>query len=389
MSRFPNAALGDVCTIQQGKTLLKKDMADEGFPVFGANGHIGWADEYHYDKPVVVIGCRGSCGATHTTLPKSFVTNNAMALLPKNTDDLHMDFLRVVISSADLSKVITGGVQPQITRANLKQHEIPLPPIEEQRRIVDILNRAASIERLKASASAHLRDFIPALFLKMFGDPIDNPMGWPVEKLASLVVDGARNGLSPSRKGLVRGEVLTLSAITRGAFDPTAHKEGTFSHPIPAEQTVTKDRFLLCRGNGNLDLVGRGHFPSIDMPGIAFPDTIIAVEPRKDRLEPAFLEALWESRYIREQVERAAKTTNGTYKINQGSLLDFRIPVPPIADQRKFAALVAAARSKIALATSSAELASDLSQSLLDKLLRVHGSQPTYHGEPMADAIPG
>lgn len=369
MSRFPQAALGDVCAIQQGKTLLKKDMADEGFPVFGANGHIGWADHYHYDKPVVVIGCRGSCGATHTTLPKSFVTNNAMALLPKHADELHVDFLRLVVSFADFSKVITGGVQPQITRANLQHHEIPLPPIAEQRRIVDILNRAASIERLRRQASAHLRDFIPALFLKIFGDPIENPMGWPVEELRSLVTDGARNGLSPSRTGSVRGTVLTLSAITRGAFDPTALKESTFDHVIPDDQTVKTGRFLLCRGNGNPDLVGRGHFPTVDMPGVAFPDTIIALEFRLDCVRPEFVEALWATRFIREQIERAAKTTNGTYKINQGSLLAFSLPVPPFEKQEAFATLAKAAKARAALADSANTLAFGLSQSLLDKML--------------------
>jgi len=79
----------------------------------------------------------------------------------------------------------TAG-QQRVPKSFMEEALIPLPPIEEQRRIVDILNRAASIERLKARASAHLRDFIPALFLKMFGDPIENPMGWPVRPLADL-----------------------------------------------------------------------------------------------------------------------------------------------------------------------------------------------------------
>ena len=63
---------------------------------------------------------------------------------------------------------------------------IPLPPLEEQRRIVDILNRAARIEALRARAAERLREFVPALFVKMFGDPVENPNGWHSKKLGSL-----------------------------------------------------------------------------------------------------------------------------------------------------------------------------------------------------------
>ena len=54
---------------------------------------------------------------------------------------------------------------------------VPLPPLAEQRRIVGILNRAAKIERLRARAQERLREFIPALFVEMFGDPATNPKG--------------------------------------------------------------------------------------------------------------------------------------------------------------------------------------------------------------------
>ena len=55
------------------------------------------------------------------------------------------------------------------------RNPVPLPPLDEQRRIVGILNRAAKIERRAgASAAERFREFIPALFVKMFGDPVAN-----------------------------------------------------------------------------------------------------------------------------------------------------------------------------------------------------------------------
>ena len=62
----------------------------------------------------------------------------------------------------------------------------PLPPLDEQRRIVDILNHAASIRRLREQAQAKAREIIPALFLDMFGDPATNPKGWKRRTLGEL-----------------------------------------------------------------------------------------------------------------------------------------------------------------------------------------------------------
>ena len=64
--------------------------------------------------------------------------------------------------------------------------QIPLPPLDEQRRIVGLLDRAAEIRRSTDAARGRARAIIPALFLDTFGDPATNPKGWPVEPLGKL-----------------------------------------------------------------------------------------------------------------------------------------------------------------------------------------------------------
>ena len=91
MTDFVRFAISDICKIQQGKTLLKRNMVSSGYPVFGANGQIGWSRDFHYIDEVLAIGCRGSCGSLHITLPRSFVSNNAMALLPLNSSKVDRD----------------------------------------------------------------------------------------------------------------------------------------------------------------------------------------------------------------------------------------------------------------------------------------------------------
>jgi type I restriction enzyme S subunit len=155
-----------------------------------------------------------------------------------------------------------------------------------------------------------------------------------IDKLTNVEL---RNGISPSKSGTVSGKVLTLSAITRGAFDPAAFKESLFAAPLVSEQSVSRSSFLICRGNGNPELVGRGAFPTADMPDTAFPDTMIALRGVSGELFPAYLSALWATDFLRSQIKAAAKTTNGTYKISQGGIMSFELPLPPVSLQTAFA----------------------------------------------------
>jgi type I restriction enzyme S subunit len=75
------------------------------------------------------------------------------------------------------------------------------------------------------------------------------------------------------------------------------------------------------------------------MSGVAFPDTAIAVRPDPTLLNRAYFSALWGTAFIRQQIDSIAKTTNGTFKINQTGLAGVRVPLPAPERQRQFARL--------------------------------------------------
>jgi len=79
----------------------------------------------------------------------------------------------------------TGGV-PGLNRNDAYRVEIPLPPPSEQRRIVEILDQADALRRVRAEADAKAERILPALFLKMFGDPAGNPKGWEMATIGSI-----------------------------------------------------------------------------------------------------------------------------------------------------------------------------------------------------------
>ena len=266
------------------------------------------------------------------------------------------------MSNVHSNNAVLGQV---LNKAKLQALPIPLPPLDEQRRIVVLLDRAAEIRRRADAARANARAIIPALFLDTFGDPATNPKEWPVVTVGDLPGVELRNGISPSKSGSVIGNVLTLSAITRGSFDPCSRKESTFAANLVEDQTVSRSLFLICRGNGNRHLVGRGAFPTCDMPGVAFPDTMIALRVMGSEIAPAYLGAVWSSPHLRAQIDAAAKTTNGTFKISQSAIVRFAFALPPRELQTAFAEqahrLESLARHLDAAATKAEAMAAGLS----------------------------
>ncbi len=146
MSELPTgwelAPLENICNLNYGKNLPTKEFIETGFPVFGANGQIGFYSSYHYEEPQLLITCRGAtCGAITRSLPRSFVTNNSIVVSPRNQINLDTHFLEYFLKGYDTSSVITGSAQPQITLNNLKNLKVFLPPLNEQHRIVTKLDK--------------------------------------------------------------------------------------------------------------------------------------------------------------------------------------------------------------------------------------------------------
>ena len=312
-------------------------------------------------------------GAAIATSKKRMITrpscadNNVMAIVPNN-DLLLPQFLLYLLKNKDLSDFASDSNPPSIRKTEVEGWEIELPPLDEQRRVVDILDYAASIRRLRRQAQETARQIVPALFNKMFGDPDQNPMGWPVRLLGSLLCESPRNGLSPSRTGSHSDSVLTLSAITRGGFDVTAVKQAKFARPVAQRERVSGLDFLVTRGNGTFDLVGRGEFPTCDMPHVAFPDTIIAVRPNQQEISSEFLAAFWNTAHARRYMAAKAQTTNGTFKLNQTAIANIPIMTPPLEAQLSFAPLASALNRASRLQSRAETLSDAATQSIQSSL---------------------
>ncbi|MEY4354884.1 MAG: hypothetical protein RLZZ609_3125 [Cyanobacteriota bacterium] len=126
--------LVDICNPKQWPTISSKQLKEAGYPVFGANGLIGYYDTFNHQEPTVLVTCRGAtCGTVNVSPPNCYVTGNSMAMDNPDPALITTEYLAWVLRLRSMHDVISGSAQPQITRQGLEAVTIPVPPIDAQK----------------------------------------------------------------------------------------------------------------------------------------------------------------------------------------------------------------------------------------------------------------
>lgn len=147
-------------SIEYGKGLSTKELCETGYPVFGANGQIGFYNEYMFEDIKALMSCRGAySGTMNLSLPKSFITSNSLIINSKHKD-IDVKFIFYLYSALKKKDLISGSAQPQVTVQAFSNYPIPLPPLPEQQRIVDrIEGLFAKLDEAKQKAQDALDSF--------------------------------------------------------------------------------------------------------------------------------------------------------------------------------------------------------------------------------------
>jgi type I restriction enzyme S subunit len=148
----------------------------------------------------------------------------------------------------------------------------------------------------------------------------------------------------------------------------TQTKKGAWAAQEAAPFKVEEGDFLVVRGNGSKHLVGRGGLVAAAAE-VAFPDTLIRVRFNPCRVLPPFGSLIWDSRFVRDQIESAARTTAGIFKINQQSLGRVQVPVPSLRDQERILEAADAQLVVLEHAAVALQVASIRSQRLRSSIL--------------------
>jgi type I restriction enzyme S subunit len=338
-SSWPVAPLHEFCNPKQWPTIPQTAFVDEGYPVYGANGKIGFYTEFNHERSTVLITCRGAtCGTINVSEPKSYVTGNAMALDDLDDSRVSPKYLVYALRQVGLAKAITGTAQPQITRQSLTAISIPLPPLAEQMRIAETLDRAEVLQSNRGAALAQVDTLIQSIFLDLFGDPtLPQPTIGDLLESGSLLLhkDGNHGSQYPRAEDFGDEGVpfLSAKAVTDdGAID------NTLVENLREEKAATLTIGWISKGDVLLAhnaSVGKVAFYDGRFEKALIGTSLTAFRPNPDALDSLYLSAALRSVKFQRQLEKnMGQTTRNQVPITAQRRL--RIPEPPISLQREF-----------------------------------------------------
>lgn len=240
--------------------------------------------------------------------------------------------------------------------------DVPVPPLPEQRRIVDLLSRAEGIVRLRREAEKKAAELIPALFLDMFDDPATNPKGWPARKVADFVkrFEGGKNIQAGSENGSAY-RILKVSAVTSGDYRESERKPSPDGYIPPASHIVRPGDMLFSRANTQ-ELVGATAVVEKTDGATLLPDKLWRFV-WKEPVESAYMHALFQSGHIRQELGKLSSGTSASMRnISQGKLFALTLPIAPYSAQKEFAersAMMRSIQSQQSTATAKAQATFD------------------------------
>ena len=365
MKAWPTKPLLEVCSPKQWPTISAAELTETGYPVYGANGQIGYYRSYNHEDPTILITCRGAtCGTLNVSSPRAYVTGNAMALDNPRLDVINFRFLYYSLLGRGLGDTISGTAQPQITRKSLSHVSVPAPPLAEQERIVKLLDEADELRKLRAEADHRTANLISALFDEMFGDPSTNSFRWPITRAGELMETcdyGTSQKSNEEGRGIV---VLRMGNVTvDGVLDLEDLKTVELTDRELAKQRLRAGDVLFNRTNSR-ELVGKtgmwdGRFEAVAA------SYFIRVRFRAEIEHPQHFVTFMNLPYMKHRLAEIARGAVGQANINSKELQSIEVPVPPITRQQEFAGRVTKFRELEAAQTKSRERLDDLFQSML------------------------
>ncbi len=250
--------------------------------------------------------------------------------------------------------------------SDLRNLDLTLPPLKEQRRIVDLLSRAEGIVRLRREAQKKAQAIIPALFIDMFGNPVTNPKGWNIHPLSEVsdVISGVAKGRQLTADESIELPYMRVANVKDGHLDMDEVKSISIKKSEVQKLRIVPGDLLMTEG-GDPDKLGRAALWRGEIDLCVHQNHIFKVRSHKDKLVPEYLRSLAGSAYGKAYFLTVAKKTTGIASINKTQLNAFPVLLPPLASQVNFKQQVDAVEGIVALQNTAARKAEATFGSLL------------------------
>lgn len=343
---------------KQWKTIASSMLKDSGYPVYGANGIIGYYSEYNHDKETILVTCRGAtCGSVNICEPFSYINGNAMAL--DNLDEkIDIKYLYYYLKKRGFDDVISGSAQPQITRTSIEKIEIPICEISKQKMIVNLFDKIELLINNQKRQLQLLDELVKARFVEMFGE-------YEASVKLSRYIKELRAGKSLAGKTKCKNKVLKTGAATFGFFDKEQYKYYPVEY-VPNPLHKVEDGDVIISRMNTPELVGSCSYVFEAPDDMYYPDRLWKTIITEDT-NPIFLWQLMWQQDIRKQIKENSFGTSGTMNnISKVKLLNIKAIDVPLELQNQFASFV----QEIDKSRSRIQKSLEASQELFDSLMQ-------------------
>ena len=341
--------LGEICRFKYGEMPKKKDLTNEGYPVFSGYRLVGFANRYHYRESEIIVVARGVGGTGDIKMspPYCFLTNLSIVILLE-ASDVYKQFLYYRLTSTTLWALRTGSAQAQITIEHLKNYEVAIPPLPVQQRIASILsaydelieNSQRRIKILETMARGLYREwFVHFRFPGHENHPRvasalgEIPNGWEVKRVTDALFVNPRVVVpSAGDKPFVPMGCLSTDSMLISDVESRAGNSGSkFQNGDTLFARITP-----CLENGKTGYVQFLPSPS----AVAFGSTEFIVL-RSRSLTPEFVYCMSRSDEFRGIAIKSMSGASGRQRVQERCFEDFWIAQVPQALLEKFSTIIA------------------------------------------------
>lgn len=333
--------LNEVCSIKTGKLDANASTIDGKYPFFTCSKEILKIDNYSYDCECVLVAGNGDLNVKYYN-GKFDAYQRTYIIEVKNKEEYNTLFIYYLIQSKieDLKKQSIGAVIKYIKLNHLTSIKVPKIDIQEQIKIVEILNNYKKLMTIKEKQKSDIDCLINSKFIELFGNPIKNERNWNKYLLSELGT--LKNGMNYSKESQnYKIKFLGVSEFKYGdIINDSSYLQDLYLTEKPEQISLLKNNdILFVRSNGSKDLVGRSLiFVDIE-EDVTFSGFCIRFRNESKLINPRFLIKLFQNEEFKKSLKKDSRGAN-INNINQQMLSNLPIIVPPLELQNNFVDLV-------------------------------------------------
>ena len=337
------AKIGDICEILDSKRvpITATERQPGPYPYYGANGIQDYVADYIFDDELVLLAeDGGNFGSKDKPIAyrvsgKCWVNNHAHVLKPK--EGLDVDYLCYSLMFYDVTGLVNGATRQKLTQADMRKMEIPLPPLDEQRKIAAVLDKVNDLIAKRRQQLDKLDELVKARFVEMFGDVIQNTKLWPQYIFSDITTSRLGKMLDAKQQtGMCQYPYLANFNVQWFRFELDNLNEMDFNEADRIEFELRDGDLLVCEGGE----IGRCAVWHNEIQPCYFQKALHRVRCKKEIVLPDYL-AWWFKYNCDNKGFAAIEGAKATISHLPGAKLKaLLVSVPPIEQQKQFATFV-------------------------------------------------